>query len=93
MDFLIGVVDRWGRRADVPFADVAQKGQPIVPQLEGWAKSQKIELYEGWKVDIAREVKRRALTSAVSFDQQVIETWGKLFDDILGPARSAAATK
>jgi hypothetical protein len=82
-EFFIGVVDRWGRRADVPFADVAKRGQPIVPQVEKWAKSQKIELYEGWKVDIAREVKRRVLTSATSFPEQTINMWGKLFDDLL----------
>jgi energy-coupling factor transporter ATP-binding protein EcfA2 len=82
-DFLASVVDRWGRRADTPFADVVRNGQPIVPQIEAWAKSQSIELYDGWKVDIAREAKRRALVPTHFFDAATIEKWGKLFDNLL----------
>jgi hypothetical protein len=81
--FLASVVDRWGRRADTPFTDVVKAGQPIVPQIESWAKTQNVELYDGWKVDIARETKRRALTVSFSFDTTTIEKWGKLFDDLL----------
>jgi hypothetical protein len=82
-EFLASVVDRWGRRADIPFADVMKKAQPIVPQIEAWAKSQNVELYDGWKVDIAREVKRRALSPSFSFDGETIEKWGKMFDEML----------
>jgi energy-coupling factor transporter ATP-binding protein EcfA2 len=67
-DFFASVVDRWGRRADVPFADGLQAGKPIVPQIEAWAKSQGVDLYDGWKVDVAREAKRRALAPKFSFD-------------------------
>jgi ABC-type branched-subunit amino acid transport system ATPase component len=81
--FLASVVDRWGRRAETPFADVVKSGQPIVPQIESWAKSQRIELYDGWKVDIAREAKRRALAPSFSFDPATIENWGKMFDELL----------
>jgi hypothetical protein len=81
--FLAGVVDRWGRRAETPFADVVRSGKPIVPQIETWAKSQQIELYDGWKVDIAREAKRRALVPSFSFDPGTIENWGKMFDELL----------
>jgi hypothetical protein len=58
-------------------------GMPIVPQIEAWAKSQSIELYDGWKVDIAREAKRRALVPTHFFDAATIEKWGKLFDNLL----------
>ena len=81
--FISNVVDRWGRRADTQFSDVAVPGQPIVPQIEDWAKSESIELYDGWKVDIAREAKRRALAPSHSFEASVIEKWGKMFDDLL----------
>ncbi|MCP1852096.1 MULTISPECIES: AAA family ATPase [unclassified Bradyrhizobium] len=87
VDFLTSVIDRWGRRADVPFSDVVELGKPIVPQIEAWAKSQNVELYEGWKVDIAREAKRKALTPSFSFDETTIEKWGKLFDELLNPPR------
>jgi hypothetical protein len=52
--FLANVVDRWGRQADTPFSDAVKEGSPIVPQIERWAKSENVELYDGWKVDIAR---------------------------------------
>jgi energy-coupling factor transporter ATP-binding protein EcfA2 len=81
--FIANVVDRWGRHADTPFSDVAVPRQPIVPQIEDWAKSESIELYDGWKVDIAREAKRRALAPSHSFEPSVIEKWGKMFDDLL----------
>lgn len=82
-DLLIAVVDRWGRKADTPFADVAESGKPIVPQIESWAKSQAVPLNDGWKVELAREFKRRALAPKTKFEPDVIELWGKLFDDLL----------
>ena len=81
MAFLANVI--WGRIADVAFADVLKEGEPIVPQIEKWAKEQKVELYEGWKVDIAREAKRKALVPSFSFGQETLEKWGTLFDDLL----------
>ena len=82
-DLLIAVIDRWGRKAETLFADVAKVGQPIVPQIETWAKSQGIELTDGWKVDIAREFKKRALSPNSKFAPETIELWGKLFDELL----------
>lgn len=82
-EFLATIVDRWGRSADVAFADVLKGGQPIVPQIENWAKSQKLDLYEGWKVDIARDAKRRALAPSFTFGADTLGQWGKLFDDLL----------
>ena len=46
-DFLVAAIDRWGRKADVPFGDVVKRGEPIVPQIEAWAKSQSIPLDDG----------------------------------------------
>ena len=81
--FFTSAVDRWGRNAETPFADVVKAGQPIIPQVESWAKSQGIDLYDGWKVDISREVKRRSLAPTSTFEATTIDLWGKLFDDLL----------
>lgn len=78
--FLADVVDRWERRSDIGFSDVVDAQKPIVPQIESWATSQGIVLPEGWKVDVSREAKKRALTQGVGkFDDEVLNRWTKLF--------------
>jgi len=79
-DFLADVVDRQLRQADIPFSDVAKAGSPIVPQIESWAAGQGIDLAEGWKVDIAREAKKRALARGhAKFEADVLDRWARLF--------------
>jgi hypothetical protein len=82
-DFLADVIDRWERRADTAFADVVKAGEPIVPQIEAWAKSQSVVLQQGWKVDVAREAKRRALSPAGKFDSATLDRWVMLFHDLI----------
>ncbi|TYO67682.1 AAA family ATPase [Bradyrhizobium hipponense] len=82
--FMVAAIDRWGRKADMLFADVVKSGEPIVPQIEVWAKAQGVPLDDGWKVDVAREAKRRALESAKPlFDDATLSNWAKLFEDLL----------
>jgi energy-coupling factor transporter ATP-binding protein EcfA2 len=82
-EFLADVIDRWERSAEKPFAEVVEPGKPIVPQIEEWASSQAIRLSEGWKVDLSREVKKRALSRGIEkFEADVIERWAQLFSDI-----------
>lgn len=81
-DFFAEVVDRWERRADEHFADVVQPGKPIVPQVEAWASSQRVMLPDGWKVEVSRELKKRALSRGIDkFDIAVVERWTQLFND------------
>lgn len=81
-DFLADVVDRWERRADKPFAEVVQAEKPIVRQIEAWAASQGISLPEGWKVEVSREAKKRALSRGIDqFGTAVVERWTMLFND------------
>lgn len=81
-EFLAEVVDRWERRADTPFVDVVKAGQPVVPQIEAWAATQGIALPEGWKVEVSREAKKRALARGIEkFDAGYVERWTKLFGD------------
>jgi len=81
-DFLAEVIDRWERGADKAFADVIVSGKPIVPQIESWASSQGLELPVGWKVDVARLAKKRALSrGADKFDKEFVDRWTELFND------------
>jgi hypothetical protein len=53
-----------------------------VPQIESWASSQGILFSEGWKVDLARETKKRALARGIQkFDDSVVQRWTQLFKD------------
>lgn len=80
VEFFADAVDRWERRADQSFSDTVKAGQPIVPQIETWAQSQSITLADGWKVDMARFVKNRALNlGSDKFSNETLEAWTKLF--------------
>ena len=81
-EFLAEVIDRWERRPDTAFAEVVKAGKPIVPQIEAWAGDQNITLPEGWKVEISREAKKRALTRGLDkFEAAFVERWTQLFND------------
>jgi energy-coupling factor transporter ATP-binding protein EcfA2 len=80
--FLAEVVDRWERRTDTPFQEVIQVGKPIVPQIEEWAETQGVALPEGWKVEVSRAAKKRALQIGVDrFEKEFVERWTRLFND------------
>jgi ABC-type multidrug transport system ATPase subunit len=83
-EFIAAIVDRQWRQADTLFADVVKNGSPIVPQIVRWAIDQGVQLEDGWKVDIAREAKRRALTRPDDIDAATIKKWTKLFKDLFG---------
>ena len=79
--FLADVVDRWERRPDTRLSDIIDDRKAIVPQIEAWAASADIELPDSWKVEVAREAKKRALSPSGArwFDSEVLERWVKLF--------------
>ena len=81
-DFMVDVIDRWERKADTPFSDVAKSGSPIVPQIQAWAKSQSISLEDGWKVELSREVKKRALANPGKLDG-ALDGWKQMFSDLM----------
>jgi hypothetical protein len=79
--FFAKVIDRWERRPDTPFSDVVKSGKPLVGQVEAWAKEQSICLAEGWKVQVAKQVKQLALSRGISeFDDATIGKWVSLFN-------------
>ena len=83
-DLVAECVDKLQRNADVEFVDVVKPGVPIVPQIEAWARSQGIALCDGWKVDLARALKLRALTKGAQyFGPEVIQKWVALFQELV----------
>lgn len=83
-DFFAQVVDRWERGPEEPFADVVKPNQPLVGQVEAWAKRHGTSLADGWKVELAKRIKQQALTKGISaFGDKTIELWTKLFDDLI----------
>lgn len=80
-DFLIPIVDRLWRQAHTLFEATYVKGDAIVPQIEKWAETEGFELGEGWKVVLAREVKKIALLRGIEgFSDDVVKKWIEVFD-------------
>lgn len=78
--FLAEAMDRWQRRPQVLFGDVAKKGEPVIPQIKKWAETEGLELPAFWKVELAKRVKKRALDAGLdSFDEPTVQMWQRLF--------------
>ncbi len=80
-DSLISIIDRQ-YRSDQYFEDYYKKGEPIVDQIEAWAKKSSIELEEGWKVEIARIAQNHFDKIMVELPQEMEENWKKLFNKL-----------
>ncbi|WP_371881496.1 AAA family ATPase [Caballeronia sp. S22] len=76
----VDAVDRVFRAREQLFSEVALPGNPIVPQVEAWAKREGMELPPGWKVEVAKRVKAVLLTKGIDYvEEDLIERWVKLF--------------
>lgn len=76
----VEAVDRIFRASDQQFADVASKGAAIVPQVEAWAKRERINLEQGWKVEVAKRVKANMLSRGLDgIEGSLVEQWVQLF--------------
>jgi putative AbiEii toxin of type IV toxin-antitoxin system len=75
-------LDRWQRNADVPFADEVQEAEPIVPQIEAWAKKHGVDLQvPGWKVELAKRVKQQLLADGpAAVEPGFMDRWARLFE-------------
>lgn len=74
-------LDRWQRASEIQFVDEMRPGEPIVPQIESWALRHKVELKTGWKVELAKRVKRRLLSEGPqSVSPDVLNRWMKFFN-------------
>ncbi|MGN2248343.1 AAA family ATPase [Frateuria sp. GZRR35] len=76
----VEAVDRFFRAPEQQFSEVAVTSEPIVPQVEAWAKREGIELTLGWKVEVAKRVKAVLLAKGVGdVDSELVERWVQLF--------------
>ncbi len=81
--FLADLLDRIERRPETRMADVVAEGRPFVDQAEAWAAGQGIALPEGWRVELARRAKLRALQRGPgAFEGDTVRTWKALFDSL-----------
>lgn len=81
-DRIADAVDRIFRNSDQKFEEVVQKGRPLVPQVEAWARAERIELPQGWKVDVAKKVKQTMLVRGIEgVAPDLVESWVRLFQD------------
>lgn len=80
LPFMAEVVDRWQRGPDEAFADIAIAGKPVVGQIEAWTEKHGVKLERGWKVDLAKRLKRQALDRGIqAFDEHCVGRWIELF--------------
>lgn len=83
--FVANALDRMHRGRTSDFSDVLRPGEPIVPQMEVWAKEQGIKLDPGWKVELSKLVKSRSLVAQPdTFDEACLARWEKLFVNLFG---------
>jgi len=56
---------------------------PIIPQIEGWAKKHDLDLPDGWKVILAKQIKQYLLARGMAeVNPSVVEIWTKLFNEL-----------
>ncbi len=75
-------LDRWQRGAEKPFSETVRQGEPIVAQIEAWAKNNRVTLeVPGWKVELSIRVKRQMLSDGpAAIKAEVADKWVKLFE-------------
>lgn len=79
--FVADMFSRIYRAGEHDFIDTFQEGKPIVPQMEEFASNNNLELPDGWKVDLAKAVKKRVVSNAslLKPSDRLEKIWVKLF--------------
>lgn len=80
------------RGQEEDFEEVVKEGQPIVAQMENFAVENGVELSTGWKVELARRVKRKIEVNStiLDTDQNRLASLTKLFELFSGKISSLA---
>lgn len=81
-EIITKVIDRMIREPETPFESRYTSQKPIIPQVEKWAADGGGKLEKGWKVDLAKRVKRVLLDNA-TISEQALAMWKRLFDSFL----------
>lgn len=77
-ELVVDSFDRVFRSEDGLELENINQDAPIIPQLEHFAKNNKIDLELGWKVDLSRKVKQRFKADKVS--ESLEKKWLELFN-------------
>jgi len=77
-DLIVKTIDRMFRGKNY-FEDGYIKNEPIVDQIESWAKNNSIVLELGWKVDLAREILNRSEKHFESIEPSIEKLWTEIF--------------
>lgn len=64
---------------DEDIFDVLTEDEPIIPQIEQFAKTHQIQLDKGWKVELSKSVKQQLL-KAKTVPEISVEKWIQLFE-------------
>lgn len=65
---------------DAYFEDDYQAEISLVYQVEQFAQNHSLELLKGWKVDVAKDVKKQiSKRKKIDIDSSYIDKWKKLF--------------
>lgn len=80
-NLIVDSFDRIFRPEDSISENDFDLNQPILPQLEEFAKDQQITLELGWKVEISKKVKQK-FTDDIS--EELLEKWAALFKALQG---------
>lgn len=79
---ILPVISRIFRSVDEEiFEDVVVPDRALVPQVKEFAERHKVALEDGWKVDVARQVKARLLQRGVQLvDEETVSRWKALLE-------------
>ncbi|THV61294.1 hypothetical protein EZV76_02915 [Flagellimonas alvinocaridis] len=81
-DAIIEIIDRQ-YRPDEYFEDFYTKDEPIVDQIEAWAKKNGVQLEDGWKVDVARMYLNRFDKLMENIPKEMEDKWKEIFDKLI----------
>lgn len=77
-------VSKLSRGIDEEFIDLYDETKALLPQVERYFIENDIRLEKGWKVDLARSIKRDILNpkKARHIDEEIEGFWTKLFKSL-----------
>lgn len=70
---------------DFRFKDEFDRSKPVISQIEEWANIYSIDLIQGYKVDISKDIKRDLISGNISamIPDEYITKWVSLFNKII----------
>ncbi len=89
-DIIVKAVDRMIREPETSFETLHNPSKAIVPQIEAWATEGGTTLEKGWKVELAKRVKRTLLDGA-AISETTLAIWQRVFQAFQTTATDAAS--